>query len=181
MVIHCFECNLTPVFLKDYSTSILYWQCCKCQLVDTWFMVFSATFNNISVILWWLVLLVEETGVPRENHWSVTSHWQTLSHIKLCRVHLIWAGFELTTLVVIGTDCVASYKSNYHMITATMTPIILASEKCQKSQVCKDPFSWSSRSFYFFIESNMCIYLYELSSKYFCLSRNQRWQFKESW
>jgi len=27
-----------------------------------------------------LVLLVEETGVPGENHWSVGSHWQTLSH-----------------------------------------------------------------------------------------------------
>jgi hypothetical protein len=26
------------------------------------------------------VLLEEETGVPGENHWPVTSHWQTLSH-----------------------------------------------------------------------------------------------------
>ena len=25
-------------------------------------MVFNDTFNNISIILWWLVLLVEETG-----------------------------------------------------------------------------------------------------------------------
>jgi hypothetical protein len=24
--------------------------------------------------------LLEETGVPRENHWPVASHWQTLSH-----------------------------------------------------------------------------------------------------
>jgi hypothetical protein len=32
-----------------------------------WFMVFNATFNNISVISWWSVLLVEETGVPREK------------------------------------------------------------------------------------------------------------------
>jgi hypothetical protein len=24
--------------------------------------------------------LVEEAGVPRENHWPVTSQWQTLSH-----------------------------------------------------------------------------------------------------
>jgi hypothetical protein len=31
---------------------------------DGWFMVFDATFNNISVILWRSVLLVEETGVP---------------------------------------------------------------------------------------------------------------------
>jgi hypothetical protein len=37
-------------------------------------MVFNATFNNISVILWWSILLMEETGVPRENHRPVTSH-----------------------------------------------------------------------------------------------------------
>ena len=43
-------------------------------------MVFNATFNNISAISWCLVLLVEETGVPRENQRTVTSHWQTLSH-----------------------------------------------------------------------------------------------------
>jgi len=30
-------------------------------------MVFNTTFNNISVISWWLVLLVEETGVPEEK------------------------------------------------------------------------------------------------------------------
>jgi len=28
----------------------------------------NATFNNISVISWRSVLLVEETGVSRENH-----------------------------------------------------------------------------------------------------------------
>ena len=30
-------------------------------------IVLNATFNNISVISWQSVLLVEETGVPREN------------------------------------------------------------------------------------------------------------------
>jgi hypothetical protein len=30
-------------------------------------MLFNATFNNISVKLWWSVLLVEETGGPIEN------------------------------------------------------------------------------------------------------------------
>ena len=32
------------------------------------FMVFNTTFNNISVISWRSVSLVEETRVPRENH-----------------------------------------------------------------------------------------------------------------
>ena len=46
---------------KDYS--------CK-----VWAVVFNATFNNVSVILWQSVFLVEETGVPGENHRPVTSH-----------------------------------------------------------------------------------------------------------
>jgi len=37
-------------------------------------MLLNATFSNISVIL------VEETGVPGENHQPVASHWQNLSH-----------------------------------------------------------------------------------------------------
>ena len=41
-------------------------------------MVFDATFNNISVISWRSVLLVEETGVPGEDHRPVASHWQIL-------------------------------------------------------------------------------------------------------
>ena len=43
-------------------------------------MVFNANFNNISVISWRSVLLVEETGVPGENHWPAASHLQTSSH-----------------------------------------------------------------------------------------------------
>jgi hypothetical protein len=38
------------------------------------FMVFNATFNNISAILWQSVLLEKETRVPRENHRSVASN-----------------------------------------------------------------------------------------------------------
>ena len=38
-------------------------------------MVFNITFNNISVILWRSILLVEEVGLPRENHRPVISHW----------------------------------------------------------------------------------------------------------
>jgi hypothetical protein len=32
-------------------------------------------------------------------------------------------GFKLATLAVIGTDCIGSYKSNYHMTMTTMTPL----------------------------------------------------------
>ena len=43
-------------------------------------MVFNVTFNNISVISWRSVLLVEETGVPEEIHRPAASDRQTLSH-----------------------------------------------------------------------------------------------------
>jgi hypothetical protein len=36
--------------------------------------VFNATFNNISVILWQSVLLLEETGIPGENQRPVASY-----------------------------------------------------------------------------------------------------------
>jgi hypothetical protein len=37
------------------------------------FMVFNATFNNISVISWQSVFLVEEIREPGENHHPVAS------------------------------------------------------------------------------------------------------------
>jgi len=37
-------------------------------------MVFNAIFNNISIISWWPVLLVEEIGVSGENLRPVASH-----------------------------------------------------------------------------------------------------------
>ena len=73
-------------------------------------MVLNATFNNISVISCRSVWLVKETGVPGEIYRPDVSHWQTLSHLASP-----WAGFELTTLVVIGTstDCMGSCKSKH--------------------------------------------------------------------
>ena len=53
----------------------------------------------------------------RENQRPVASHWQTLSH-NVVSSTLAREGLELT-LVVISTDCIGSYKSNYHMITTT--------------------------------------------------------------
>jgi hypothetical protein len=77
------------------------------------FMVFNATFYNISVIMWLSVLLVEETGVPVENHQPVASDWQTLSPE--------WD--SNSQLVVIGTDCTGSCKSNYYVITIIKAPL----------------------------------------------------------
>jgi hypothetical protein len=63
-----------------------------------WFLVFNATFNSISVISWRSVLLVEETT-------DLSQVTDKFYHIMLYQVHLAWTGFEITTLVVIGSDC----------------------------------------------------------------------------
>ena len=70
------KCLCSQITMKYINSSLV--------IGMLWFefrvIVLNDTFNNISDISWRLVLLVEETGVPRKNHRPVASHWQTLSH-----------------------------------------------------------------------------------------------------
>ena len=60
--------NTRPIFLIAQCITYTYGYKLFYSSRQLMFMVFNATFNNISVILWRSVLLVEETGVPGENH-----------------------------------------------------------------------------------------------------------------
>jgi hypothetical protein len=90
----------------------------------SWSMVFNTNFNIISVISWQLVLLVEETGVPWTQRKPPTCRKSLTNFITWCCIEYTspWTGFELKSLVVIGTDCTSNCKSNYHTITTMTTP-----------------------------------------------------------
>ena len=71
--------------------------------------------------MWRSVFLVEETGVPWENHQPYSSQWQTLSHNDAS---------STLRLSVIRTDNISnvrywigSCKSNHPMITTTNSPL----------------------------------------------------------
>ena len=67
---------LTSIF-SSYSKFLLPFLNKHCSSQN---LVLHTTFNNISAISWQSVLLVEETGVPGENHRPVASHCQTVSY-----------------------------------------------------------------------------------------------------
>jgi len=58
-------------------------------------MVFNTTFNNISVISGQSLLLVEETGVPVENHWPAAK--SLTNFITLCCIEYTSPEWDLNS------------------------------------------------------------------------------------
>jgi hypothetical protein len=67
------------VYILFISVLLLPVSLCVSGVINDLCYIF-ATFNNISVISWRSILLVEEIGVPGGDHRPTASHWQTWSH-----------------------------------------------------------------------------------------------------
>jgi len=154
-------------------------------------MVFNPTFNNISAISWRSILFVEETEAPEENHRPVASHWQTLSlnvapstprlsgirtnnfcgdrPNKITFISSIFV-FPVSLLVVIGTDCKGSYKSNYHIITTTTAPFTLSYLQTFHSEI------HNLNIIMFFLYFIFVYYIHRANN---LTSKHNRWQIKK--
>jgi hypothetical protein len=98
----------------------MYWShlshclCNKGSGLDLFCLTPLSTLLNCGSQLCWC-----RKPVYPEKTTDITQITDKLYHIMFYRVHLSWTGIELTPLVVIGTECIDSCKSNYHSIPTT--------------------------------------------------------------
>ena len=77
--------SFTPVLEYCWANRLFFFPCLgtdwfnkntnNLMMMIDWFLVFNATFSSISAISWQPVLVVEEAGVPGENHRPWASNW----------------------------------------------------------------------------------------------------------
>ena len=56
------------------------------------------------IVVLWIVLLVDQTGVSEENHWPAASHWQTWSHSSILKVTWKPVLVDFGLCIIINSD-----------------------------------------------------------------------------
>ena len=112
-------------FLQYYLTEVRLHRLTCCSIQNHYLdskrvsvMVFNAAFNNIYN---YIVAVSFIGGGNRSTQRKPPICCKSLTHsvISITPCH---EGFKLTSLVVIGTDCTGSCKSNFHKITTMTAP-----------------------------------------------------------
>ena len=128
---------------KTWSAVYVYFMIndqCKFDLV--WFWWYLTPLSTIlqlyrgSQFYWW-----RNPEYPEKT--------SNLSQVTNKLYHI--TGFVLTTLVVIGTDCIVSCKSNYHTIMTTTAPVyiwkalynfMIVANQCFRGTTCLENEAW---------------------------------------
>jgi hypothetical protein len=108
----------------------------KMKFSFNWVMGFYTTLNNISVISWRSVLLVEKTGVPGENHQHIAMlDWLCLNSILIFRPLKNSNAHDLITYLIMNLsqknykkDIVVNVRRRFHFTCPT------CSEQAEQSQ-----------------------------------------------
>jgi predicted molibdopterin-dependent oxidoreductase YjgC len=131
--------NLIPIIFKHrkyFSSYELFSDLSSVKVYDVFvwpssiliLVLIISKYLTSSNFLWGLITMAEEYKswlsvllVEKTTHMPQVTN--KLYHIMLYQAQLAWAGFELATFIMMGTDCIGSCKPKYHTITNTTAPL----------------------------------------------------------
>jgi hypothetical protein len=115
--------NLTFEWYRPVNSDKLAAIICTLLILGWWYLMLLSTIFQLyrgGQLYWWRISENPEKTIDLPKVTDRLLH--NVVHVEYTSP---WAGFELSTLMVIGTDCTAGCRSNYPTIMTTTAPMCL--------------------------------------------------------